>query len=203
MPPRQRRILRPSVTGADVAPSWPADGPRQALVSALRRRRRGALVVVAMGLFGCFEDDLPIAEEGSTSAASVPETATTEQELPALVTWTTTVSAEASADGDSSDVDESTGDAGACGDGARECREGLPHRCLLGAWVEQDACGGRSPVCSEGECVPVVLVGGLVSAGAPAGRAQVGLVSHGFETSPVRCAVIRDEEICLTGWMHP
>lgn len=166
-------------------------------------RRCGILVAGVLLVVGCFSDERPPAGDGSTSTGSTSAASSSTGELPALVTWTATGVAETTDEDASETMDEDTV-SGACEEGTRECRDGIPHRCEGGAWVEEEACAGRTPVCSGGECSPVVLVGGLVGTSvSDAPRTPARLVSHGFESAPTRCKRVDDEVICLTGWIRP
>jgi hypothetical protein len=91
---------------------------------------------------------------------------------------------------------------GGCMDGNLRCSGNTPQECVGGVWQDQMACGGATPVCSNGACGTYRTTGGILST-APtpvAGDGGIRLVSGGFELGARSC----DEAgVCVTGGIVP
>jgi hypothetical protein len=148
--------------------------------------------VLAVGLAGCNAvlgiDDHPLApavtsdEAGTGPAESgVPEAAAPHADLP-----------EAGSDS-----------AAGCTAGDLRCSGNTPQKCVGGSWQDQPACGGATPVCSNGVCGSFRATGGIRSTAPVAASAADGgarLVSGGFELGTRTCNA---QGTCVTGGIVP
>jgi hypothetical protein len=104
---------------------------------------------------------------------------------------------------ETSDAGEDAGDgATGCTTGALQCNGNTPQTCTGGAWVSQTACGGATPLCSNGVCGTYIVTGGVRST-APTPAADAGsvhLVSGGFEVGARTCTA---QGVCVTGGIVP
>ncbi len=93
------------------------------------------------------------------------------------------------------------GPSGACATGSLTCNDNTPEVCDGGAWHAEPACGGTTPVCSNGKCGTFRTTGGLRStAPVPAVDAGIFLVAGGFELGARNCT---DAGVCVTGGIVP
>jgi hypothetical protein len=90
----------------------------------------------------------------------------------------------------------------ACSPGAAQCAGNTPRICSSsGAWQTQPACGGTTPVCSNGICSSYRVTGGLRStAPVPPGSTGIRLLAGGFEMGARAC---NDAGLCVTGGIIP
>lgn len=112
---------------------------------------------------------------------------------------------------DASSAGAGTGDGGddavdgapPCALGAAQCNGNTPQTCGdAGLWISQAACGGATPLCSNGVCGTYLVTGGVrstVPAPAPDAGA-VHLVAGGFEVGARTCTA---QGVCVTGGIVP
>jgi hypothetical protein len=103
--------------------------------------------------------------------------------------------------GDAGVGDASDAAACPCSQGSLKCSGSTPQQCIACVWVNQTACTGSTPTCSNGLCGTYRTTGGIRStAPAPPGDAGIRLVSGGFELGMRSC----DEAgVCVTGGIVP
>ena len=92
-------------------------------------------------------------------------------------------------------------EAGSCIEGAGRCAGNLTQVCSGGAWQDQAACTGTSPVCSNGTCGAFRVTGGIRSVGPlDSSDAGIRLVSGGFELGARACD---PSGLCVMGGIVP
>ena len=91
----------------------------------------------------------------------------------------------------------------ACTDGSLRCDGDTPEKCEDGQWIQQEPCGGTTPVCSNGVCGVARLSGRIVTVAGAATTGGIRLVDHGFEYLARSCGTVKDEQVCVTGGIRP
>jgi hypothetical protein len=89
-----------------------------------------------------------------------------------------------------------------CRNGERRCSsDGTPLSCVKQAWTAQPACGGSLPLCSNGSCVGIRLIGGLVSIQGALSSSKARLVQGSLELTKPTCSTALGK--CVVGGLRP
>jgi hypothetical protein len=102
--------------------------------------------------------------------------------------------AEGSASSDGApptDAGSEAGNDGGCAAGALQCNGNTPQQCVGGLWQDQTACGGSTPVCSNGVCGTYRTTGGIISTVASPVAADAGIISRRVASSWARAVATR------------
>ena len=161
--------------------------------------RKGGWVLVLLGTAGCNAllgiDDhaLGVSDGGDEATVITPPDADAPDVADSAV----------APDVDVPETQPGGGDAGVCAAGDLRCNGNTPQKCGGGAWLDQAACGGATPVCSNGLCGSFRTTGGIRSTSPVAASAADGgarLVSGGFEFGARTCGA---QGSCVTGGIVP
>jgi hypothetical protein len=85
---------------------------------------------------------------------------------------------------------------------APHCDGERPVVCDNKRWVKQPACEGKNPVCSNGTCASMRLLGGIAVTIPGAGTDKLRLVEPALEVTPAACAPVKDQTYCVRGGLR-
>lgn len=85
---------------------------------------------------------------------------------------------------------------------APHCAGEQPVVCQSKRWVKQPACEGKNPVCSNGTCASMRLLGGIAVTVPGAGTDKLRLVEPALEVTPRACAPVKDKTYCVRGGLR-
>lgn len=85
---------------------------------------------------------------------------------------------------------------------APHCDGEQPVVCQDEHWLKKPACAGNNPVCSNGTCASMRLVGGIAVSVPGAGNDKLRLVEPALEVTPRACAPVQDKTYCVRGGLR-